>query len=152
MAGGTLKVVESGSGSTAADLKCWERPRRSTSKGTPTQVIDGATTTELTFGADDTLQDVADKINELNMGVTANIVRSGSGTTPYRLVVVQRSRRERPEKCCSTRLEIGPVSFQELAAAQDAVLQVGSSDVPGAGILATSSTNQFSDMSWRASS
>ena len=30
--------------------------------------------------------------------------------------------------------------------AQDAILQVGSADIPGAGILATSSTNQFSDV------
>jgi len=36
------------------------------------------------------------------------------------------------------------LGFYEIAAAQDAVLQVGSADVPGAGVLATSSTNQFS--------
>jgi flagellar hook-associated protein 2 len=142
--GGTLTVVESGSGSTAADLKLLGQATSVDVHGTPTQVIDGAMTAKLTFGAADTLQDVADKINELNMGVTANIVRSGSGATPYRISLSSQSAGAAGEMLLDAS-QFG-LSFQEIVSAQDAVLLVGSSDVAGAGILATSSTNQFSDM------
>lgn len=107
-------------------------------------MIDGAMTSRLTFSADDTLQDVADKINELDMGVTANVVRSGSGATPYRLSLASQSAGAAGEMLLDA-AQFG-LSFQELVAAQDAVLQVGSSDMAGAGILATSNTNTFSDM------
>ncbi len=143
-AGGTetLEVRESGSGTTAADLKLFGQATVVDVEGTPTQVIDGAMTAQVTIGADDTLQDVVDKINELDMGVTASIFQSGSGTAPYRIALTSKKSGAAGEIMLDAS-QFG-LSFQEIAAAQDAILQVGSADLPGAGILATSSTNSFS--------
>ncbi|MHB8951740.1 MAG: flagellar filament capping protein FliD [Pirellulaceae bacterium] len=142
--GGTLKVMESGTGSTAADLKLAGEATEVDIEGTPTQVIDGAMTAKLTLDAEDTLQDVVDKINALNVGVTANITNSGSGSTPYRIALSSQLVGAAGEMLLDAS-QFG-LGFQQIAAAQDAVLQVGSSDSAGAGILTSSSTNQFTNV------
>lgn len=140
----TMEVRESGSGNTAADLKLLGQAKTVDIEGTPTQVIDGAITTELEIDADDTLEDVAQKINDLNLGITANIVRSGTGSTPYRLSLTSNLAGAAGEMMVDA--SDWNLDFYQITAAQDALLQVGASDVPGAGILATSSTNQFTDI------
>ena len=142
--GGTLEVRESGSGTSAADLKILGQAKVVDVGGTPTQVIDGAMTTQLSIDADDTLQDVVDKINELDMGVSASIFQSGSGTTPYRIALTS----ENSGTAGEIQLDASQfgLAFQEIAAAQDALLQYGSANVPGAGILVSSSSNQFSNV------
>ncbi len=145
-AGGTetMEVRESGTGTTAADLKLFGQATVVDIGGTPTQVIDGAMTAQVAIDADDTLQDVVDKINELDMGVTASIFQSGSGTAPYRIALTsKRSGAAGEIMLDASQFGLG---FQEIASAQDAILQVGSADLPGAGILATSSTNQFKNV------
>jgi flagellar hook-associated protein 2 len=137
----TLTVRESGSGTTAADLKLLGEAAVVNLQGTPTQVIDGKTTARVTIAADDTLQDVVDKINDLQMGVTASIFQSGSGTTPYRLVLSSGRAGASGEMLVDA--SGWQLDFFETAAAQDAILQVGSSNVTGGGLLATSGTNSF---------
>jgi len=139
---GTMEVRESGTGTTAADLRLLGTATVVDLGGTPTQVIDGTTTTTVTIDDDDTLQDVVDKINELNLGITANVFQGGSGAMPYRMTLSSTTPGAAGEMLVdASQWQLG---FYEIAAAQDAVLQVGSADVPGAGVLATSSTNQFS--------
>jgi flagellar hook-associated protein 2 len=140
----TMEVRESGSGTTAADLGILGQATSVDIEGTPTLVIDGATTTELAIDADDTLEDVAQKINDLNLGITANIVRSGTGSTPYRLSLTSNLAGAAGEMMVDA--SDWNLDFHQITAAQDALLQVGASDIPGAGILATSSTNQFTDI------
>lgn len=47
----------------------------------------GGTTTELTLDGTETLEDIADTINEQVDGVTAYIMDTGDATNPYRLVI-----------------------------------------------------------------
>ncbi len=142
--GGQLSVAESGSASTAADLGILGTAKVVDINGTPTQVIDGAMTAIINFDASDTLEDVVVKINELDLGVTASIFNAGSGSTPYRISLVSNSDGTAGEMLLDTS-QFG-LAFSEIVSAQDAILQVGSSAVPGAGILATSSSNQFTSV------
>lgn len=139
---GTMTVKESGSGTTAADLKLLGSATVVDLGGTPTQVIDGSTTVTVTIGSGDTLQDVVDKINGLDMGVTASVFQGGSGATPYRITLSSHLAGAGGEMLVDA--SGWALDFYEIAAAQDAILQVGAADVPGAGALATSSTNTFS--------
>jgi len=142
--GVTMKVEESGTGRTAADLKLLGAAAEVDIGGTPTQVIDGTMSSELSISGDDTLQDVVDKINALDMGVTAGILHTGNATSPYHLTLTS----DKSGRAGEIRLDTSQfeMDFWELAPAQDAVLQIGSADVPGAGILATSSNNEFSEV------
>jgi flagellar hook-associated protein 2 len=141
---GTLNVRDVGTGTTAADLRLLGTATVIDLQGTPTQVLDGAMNARVTLDATDTLQDAMDKINALNMGVTASILDVGSGTAPFRLVLSSQVTGAAGELLVDGRL--WDTRFHQLAPARDAILQLGSSDLPGAGILATSSTNQFSNV------
>lgn len=143
-AGGTgpLTVRESGTGKTAADLKLLGTAATVDVQGVPTQMIDGSMTARITVTATDTLQDLVDKVNALDMGITASVFQSGSGAAPFRMILSSQS----PGKAGEMQLDASQfgLSFHELSAAQDALLLVGAADAPGAGILATSSSNRFS--------
>ena len=82
------------------------------------------------------------QINERELGVTASVFESGSGVTPFRLVLSSGVPGTRGAMLLDG-AELG-LTFRELSPARDAVLMVGAADIPGAGILATSSTNRFS--------
>ena len=140
--GGTLMVEEAGAGSTAGDLKLLGSASVVDVSGTPTQVIDGAMVGRLQIAAEDTLQDVVDKINALDAGVSASILQTGSGLNPFHIVLTSQVSGTAGEMMIDAS-QLG-IEFQEIASARDAILQIGSADLPGAGILATSSTNDFS--------
>lgn len=142
--GGTLKVEEAGNGSTAADLNLAGEASTVEIDGTPTQVIDGAMTEQISVDADDTLQDVVDKVNELDAGVTAGKLQAGTDETPYHLVLTSDVSGADGEMMLDTS-QLG-VEFQQIARARDAMLQIGAADLPGAGILASSSDNEFSNV------
>ncbi len=141
---GTLNVREAGTRSTAADLGILGAATEVDIEGTPTQVIDGALTSQLTVSEDDTLQDVVDKINALGAGVTASILNTGGGATPYHIVLTS----DMSGAAGEIMLDAAQFSleFFELAPAQDALLQIGSSDAPGAGVLVASGTNNFTEI------
>ncbi len=141
---GTLEVSDSGSGHTASDLRILGQATEIDVEGIPTLAIDGATTTTLEIDGEDTLQDVVDKINALDMGVTANIFNSGGGATPYRISLTSQTSGKAGEMLIdSSQFGLG---FHDIVSAQDAILQVGSADAGGSGILVTSSNNQFTDV------
>ncbi|MFW6170443.1 MAG: flagellar filament capping protein FliD [Planctomycetota bacterium] len=140
----TLQVVESGTGTAAADLKLLGDATSVDVDGTPTQVIDGAMSEQISLDADDTFQDVVDKINELDMGMKAGTLQTGTGDNAYHLVLTSEVSGADGEIMLDTS-ELG-LDFQQIARARDAVLQTGAADLPGAGVLATSSDNQFSNV------
>lgn len=145
-AGGTddLNVADVGTGKAAADLKLAGTSVEVDINGTPTKVIDGSTALKVKLDADDTLEDLVAKINALDAGIGASVFNSGSGATPFRLSVVSQVTGQAGELRVDAS-ELG-VGFQEIAAAQDALVLVGSADSSSAGALATSSTNEFTNL------
>jgi len=129
---GQLTVADVGNGTAAADL-------RLTGTAEAGQ-IDGSTAFRYTVAADDTLQDLIDRINESDAGVAASVLNDGS-STPFRLSLVSQVSGRAGELV----VDGGGVGleFTELAAAQDAALLVGSLDSVGAGLLVTTATNDF---------
>ncbi|MFO7902633.1 MAG: flagellar filament capping protein FliD [Pirellulaceae bacterium] len=140
----TLEVSEAGTGTTAADLKLLGDATTVDVDGTPTQVVDGAMSERIALDADDTFQDMVDKINELDMGVKASTLQTGTGDGGYHLVLTSEvSGAEGEVMLDSSQLGFG---FQQTARARDAMLQIGGADLPGAGILANSGDNEFSNV------
>ena len=78
-AGGALKLkVEEDGGTTASDLGIL-------AEATTTPTIDGSFERTIEVLATDTLAQVEKKINDLNWGVTAQVINDGSGAAPFRL-------------------------------------------------------------------
>lgn len=138
---GTMTVAEGGSNSSAADLGLLGSAETRDIDGTPTQVIDGSTTATVQLETGDTLQDLVDKINALDSGVSAAVFNSGGGATPYRMTLTSKRSGLVGEMMIDASQT--PLDFQQLVNAQDAAILVGSADSPGAGLLATSSDNRF---------
>lgn len=102
--------------------------------------IDGSQEKTITFGAADTLQDIVQKINDSNAGVTASIINSGAGAAPYRLTLTAKNTGSEGEFLYSTSgVDLG---FTVMSNAQDARLFFGSAD-PAAAVLLSSSSNSF---------
>lgn len=145
-AGGTgdLKVADVGTGTSAARLKLAGTAVEVDINGTPTKVIDGSIAFKVTLDADDTLEDLITKINAAGAGVSASVFNSGAGATPFRLSLVSQVTGQAGELLVDAS-QLGIV-FQEIVAAQDALILVGSANSPTAGALAASSTNEFNGM------
>ena len=137
---GTFVVNEVG-GTAAADLGILGSSTEVDLQGTPTHVIEASTTVHIDIDADDTLQDLVDKINETGAVVTASVFNAGTGDNPFRLSLVSQESGSRGALVVdASQLGLG---FREVAAAADALLLVGDPDAPGAGFLAASSDNVF---------
>ncbi|REK27007.1 MAG: hypothetical protein DWQ42_08080 [Planctomycetota bacterium] len=136
----TLKVEET-SGDVARDLHILGESTTVDISGTPTQVIDGSTKHTVTLDADDSLQDLRDKINELGTGITATIINDGSSVKPYRLNIVS----DNAGEAGAVRFNASGlgITFEETVAAQDALLRFGDEINAGGGILVASSSNTF---------
>lgn len=132
---GTLRVDEVNGGTTAADLNILG----SAPQTDPTR-IDGSFTTSIEVLADDSLQDVVDKITASGARVNASIVNVG-GATPYRLNLTS----SRSGAAGAMVIDTGSTSlnFSTIQQAQDAVLTMGGSDNP---IVMTSADNTFEEV------
>ncbi len=141
---GTLKVKDEGRGTAASNLKLTREASTRDINGEPTQVIDGSMAIRITVDANDSLQDVIDRINAQTSDVVAGVFSTGSGTKPFRLTL------ESQISGAAGRLLVDTsglgVSFQEAVAAQDALLLVGKSDSAAGSALAASSTNEFKEL------
>ena len=137
--GGTLGVTE-GNSTTAHDLHLLGGQTTESINGQPTKVIDGSNTTTVAISSTDTLQDVTNKINALNAGVSANIFSDGSTVKPYRFTLT--SQNSGLIGALQIDTSNANFSFNETTKAQDAIISVGD---PSTGILAVSSTNSFTD-------
>jgi flagellar hook-associated protein 2 len=140
-AGGTGKIsVKNSSGTTASDLHLVGTSTEVDIEGVPTQVLDSSTRREVAIEDGATLEEIVDQINELNAGVSASIVNDGQG---YRLSLAVTDTGRANELL----LELGNTDFQfeEVSAAQDAILQFGGASSTG-GILVTSADNDFNSV------
>lgn len=109
--------------------------------GTPRQSLDGSYEFHLEIDADDTLDDVRTKLNESNVAVSASVIRDGSGTRPFRLILTSEVSGTRGRVLFdggSTGL-----SADTLVRPQDAVVFFGGSDSQNP-IVLTSPTNSVS--------
>ncbi len=139
---GQITVREGGSGSTAAELGLLGTSQEVVVDGVPRQVLAGTTTSRIEIGAGDTLTNVVQKINALNIGVTAAIFREG-GATPYRISLVSSEAGRAGEILvddANTNL-----NFVENVAARDALLVVGGT-ANSPGLLVASSSNTFNNL------
>ena len=132
----TMKVTEYG-GRTAAALGLLGEA------GEGETFIDGSFHRTVEISATDTLEDVAEKINDANLNVTASIINDGSDSSPYRLIL--------SSTVSGTAGRIifdggaTSLSMSSVFDPQDALVYMGS---PGAAspVVLTSSTNQLDDV------
>jgi flagellar hook-associated protein 2 len=141
---GQITVADVGSGTAAKDLKLAGTSVVKTINGTPTHVIDGSYTSRITLDADDSLQDLITKLNAAGGDFTAALVNSGGGSTPYRAMINSTISGQVGELLVDG-ASLG-ITFQQTAAAQDALLLSGRSDATILGTMITSSTNQFNEV------
>ncbi|MDX1947985.1 MAG: flagellar filament capping protein FliD [Pirellulaceae bacterium] len=128
---GQLQVANVGSGRTAGDLHL-----AGTATGT---TIDGTTNFAIEIEAGDTLADIADKINDLDIGIAASIFSESSGSLRHHLSLVSGVAGAAGELQIDGS-DLG-LSFSSLTQGQDALLQLGS----GLGsALLSSPTSSFS--------
>jgi flagellar hook-associated protein 2 len=100
--------------------------------------ITGSEETTLEFEPDATLEDVRNAINAANVGVSASIINTGSGASPFRLSLASENSGEAGRFLIDTNgFDLGLSVLDE---GENARVFFGSSD-PAAGVLLTSSTN-----------
>jgi flagellar hook-associated protein 2 len=136
---GKLQVYEAGS-TTAADLHLLGGMSQVEIDGQTTQVVDGSTTYKIQLGADDSLDDLRQKINDLDAGVAANTFVDGSAR-PFRLSLIS----ERAGRAGRLVVDTSAVDFSmdETVRARDALLVLGEADNTRANVLLSSATNTF---------
>ena len=107
-------------------------------------IIDGSKNIMISLGEEDTLADLVQKINDLDVGVSASTLNDGSGNTPFRLSLVT----QRTGKSSSLIYDTTNVNFtvDETVKGQDALLLFGSAENAATAVLASSSTNQFDNL------
>jgi flagellar capping protein FliD len=139
-AGGSsiVKVSEVGNSTTAADLGLTGTAVTQTVSGQSVQVLTGSSQYAINISSSDKLEDIVTRINDLDAGVTAAIFNEGFGGNPFRLSLTSNTSGRDGELLVDT--SNAGFQFDETAAAEDALLLVGSQE---SGILATSTTNSF---------
>ena len=128
--GGDL-TVEDINGTAAADLKLL-------SSETTDDTIDGIGLFSAQDASEGALESVADRINELEAGVTASTFFDGVG---FRLSITVDQTGSANEILLDA--ESSGFVFEETSSAQDALILLGEGDTPGSGVLISSTTNDF---------
>ncbi len=107
----------------------------------------GSTATITIDNTNNTLQGLAGAINSAKVGVKASIIKSGSGATPYKLLLTSEKTGVDNAISITNNLTTGgstqPTFNTTVQAAQDAELQIGSG---GGAVTVTNSTNIFTDV------
>jgi len=130
---GNLIVAEDGSGHFAEDLGI---------KGSVTgATIDGSFEQSIIIANTDSLEDIRDAVNDLDMGVKASIINDGS-KMPYRLVFSSENSGEIGEFIYDT--DISVLSMNVSAQARDAILVLGEPGSDNA-VYSSSSSNKVND-------
>jgi len=141
LAGGPGKLTVSDLDSTAAaDLHIAGEGQLADVGGQQVQVLDGSTTYRVQLEEGDTLRDLADKINQLDGGLSATILVDGS-SRPYRLVLASQQPGQRGAIVVDAS-GLG-LDLQEAVRGQDAILLVGDPSRPDSNLLVRSPTNTF---------
>ena len=136
-AGGTglMSVADVGTGRAAKDLRLAGQATGTT--------IDGSTTFTIQLDAGDTLEDLVAKINALEGGTTASVFSEQSGSLRHHLSLLSGFAGKSGELLIDGS-GLG-LAFRDIAAAQDALLQVGAGSTFG-GQLVTSPSNDFNEI------
>ena len=143
-AGGSGELsITAGSGTSGKDLHLLAPTEKVTIDGEEKQVVDASTTYTIKLDGTTTLTDLKSKINELGGGVQASILNDGSSIKPFRLTLFNQS----SGRAGAVQFDTSGVDFSvtETAQAKDALLLVGSPGA-GGGLLASSSSNSFSEI------
>lgn len=136
---GELKVVDLDGGTTAGDLNI----AGTATEAAPTY-IDGSFEYVIDIEATDTLEDIAEKIENSGAPVSAMILNDGSATNPYRLGLVSSVAGSVGEIVVDTgAVDFGFVTTQE---ARDAVLLYGQALPGSTPIVVTSTSNRVSGL------
>lgn len=140
---GTMEVTEVGTGTTAADLNILGKAESVEVEGETLSQIDGRMTRTIEIEEDDTLETLQEKINDLGMGVSAEIFADGS-KNPYRLSITS----EQAGKAGEMVIDISQAGFSlyETVEARDARLVFGGGESAVDGIIVSSSSNKFKDI------
>jgi flagellar capping protein FliD len=138
---GTLAVADVGTGKSAADLKIAGNGEATTINNLPAQIIDGSTTITVELDADETLADLVVKINAAAGGAKASVLSESSGSLRHHLSLLS----SRAGTAGELLIDGSGLSltFDDLTAAQDAVLQVGGSIT---GTLLSGTSNVIRDV------
>ncbi len=139
---GALEVKE-GNSTAARDLYLLGDVEEIEFGGQTTQVIDGTTTCTIELNEDESLEDLATKINEAGAGMTATIFSDGS-SKPYRLSLSS-DRAGKAGQLVFDTSELG-FSMEETVHARDAMLVFGQASSAASSVLVTSSSNSFRDV------
>ncbi len=100
--------------------------------------VDGSAEVLVEFAATDTLQDIADAINDANAPVRATIINDGTGSNPYRLSFTARESGTAGQFIIDD-AGLG-LNLDTLNAGEDSLVFYGSTD-PASAVLLTSSVN-----------
>ena len=139
---GTLSVADTGVGRAAADLHIAGSGVAITIDSEPAQLIDGSTTFKIELAADDTLDDLVEKLNALGGGFSASTFDDGAGSLRQHLSLLGGVVGAAGELVIDGS-DIG-LEFQDVATAQDALLQIGGAGA--AGILVSSPNGHFDEV------
>lgn len=86
--GGLVIITDIGSGTTGKDLHLNGVAGLVTVDGNSVYAVDGSTTLKVNLDGDDSLQDLADKINALGGPATASIITSGASSSQFELSLI----------------------------------------------------------------
>ena len=136
---GTLTVADNGTSTAAKDLHIAGTGTAAVIDGQNVQLLDGSTTYKITLDADDTLDDLVAKINEVGAGATAGVMSDGSGSLAHHLSLLSGITGKKGALLIDGS-GLG-LDFTELSPATDALLQIG----VGSGARLISSTSNVFD-------
>lgn len=139
VAGGSAIRIEDLSGRVASNLRIEGEAEDPASDNS----INGSFETTVEFDPTDTLDDMVDKLNAADAGVSVSVLNDGSGTRPFRLSFTSQDSGTAGRFTLDTNgFDLG---VSVLDKGEDSRVFFGSSD-PAAGILLTSSTNTLDDV------
>jgi len=135
---GVLTIEDVDGGTAAADL----RIAGSSNPGDDTPVIDGSYEIRIEIDANDTLNEICDKIKAAGGDITASVINTGGGPNPFSLTISSDITGRAGEMIIDTGgVDLG---LRTMARAQDALVTFGA-DVPSA-VLISSSTNTLDNV------
>ncbi|MEX0794540.1 MAG: flagellar filament capping protein FliD [Pirellulaceae bacterium] len=136
-----LNITNVGSSTTGSELHIVGTGEEKMVDGQSRMVVEGSTTVTVDYADGETLNDVIQKINDLDAGFSAGSFNSGSGANPIRLSLSSEV------QGAAGRMVIDSTNsnfrFDEIVKAQDALLLFGSAENAAAGVLTSSQTNTF---------
>ncbi len=107
--------------------------------------IDGSYERVVTLETGDTLDEIVTKINAANIPVTASVINTGSGATPFHLTLTSTINGRGGELIIDNDPLTEDLGFTTLTQGQDAKVFFGSTD-PADGFLITSDSNTIDDL------